>query len=829
MSLFKSMVTLKKEAQLSDLFPITHLNSPSVFESKDGFLGSVIRVEGVPFEVVSPSTLNHQAQLLHHALTALDEHFLVYITTHRQTADCQLNGTFQSAFAQMLDARYHDRFKDRPLYKNSVYVTIVLKGDTSDKHVSLLTWANRVFNKRNRESCKLQRARQMDKLTRVVEQVKANVSAFLPTILGEQDEQAGFSELLCFLSLVVNAGLPLSFQSPVSMPSIGRSVRDACVKDTLYPEGHLGHYVGRFQVLFGECIQFQGNTGSQTRFASLLSLKKYPLDSTNVTLDVLLSLECEYISTHTFAPLSCNNSLKAILHRRGKLVSAEDKAISQQEALSELEDELASEQVRLGLHHHTIMILADTRTELDDKIRQATQRYASVGVVVVNETLNLEPAFWSQIPGNHAFITRASFITSKNFVDFCSLHNSSSNDKHRNHLKGAVTLLETPLKTPVHFHYHAKGSDTNPGNGHTAIFAGSDSGKTTLVNFLDAQMGRFNARSFYLDRNQSSRIYILASDKSCYLTISPKNPVMMNPFSLPDTPENRVFLTTWLASLLMEHNETSLDASVLKTVNDCVAYAYEHLSFENRTLRQVCRYLPINFPKRDALDQWLKSDGRQADGALHWLFDNDSDALSFEFDKVGFDVTFLMDKLKDHQSTPVFMYLVHRMEQALDGRLTSIIMDEAWQVLRSPFWIELLQRWLPTIRKANGHFIFMTQSPKTLIQSPVACTILDNIHTVIAFPNPNADRETYINHLSLTETQFEFIKETSTHTRLFLCKQDQTAQVCRLDLSSVPDLIRVLSANETSNQVLDDLILNENTNPHVWLPLFLDRSASCVE
>ena len=826
MNLFKSMTTLKKEAQVSDMFPITHLNSPSVFESKDGLLGSVIRVQGVPFEVESPDSLNHKAHLLHQALNLLDEHFLVYITTHRQKADCQLNGAFESAFAQTLDARYHERFKERPLYTNTLYVTIVLKGDTSDKKAALLTWTKTTFNKKSRETRQFERTTQMNRLNRAVEQVKTNLTVFSPTVLGEQDTHAGFSELFCFLSLVVNAGLPLPFKHPASMPTIGKSVKDACVKDVLYPQGHLGHYVGRFQLLLGDCIQFQGNTESQVRFAALLSLKKYPTDSTNVTLDVLLSLDCEFINTHTFAPLSRNSSLNAIENRRGKLVSAEDKALSQQDALSELEDNLASEQVRLGLHHHTLMILADSKKELDEAIRRATQRYASVSVVVVNETLNLEPAFWSQIPGNQAWITRASFITSKNFVDFCSLHNPSSNEKHRNHLKGAVSLLETPLRTPVHFNYHAKGSDTNPSNGHTAIFAGSDAGKTTLVNFLDAQMGRFGGRSFYLDRNQSSRIYILASENSCYLTLSPENPVMMNPFALPDTSENRVFLATWLSALLLEENETSLSASVLKTVNECVAYAYEQLSFENRTLRNVCRYLPLDFPKRDALDQWLKSDGRQADGALHWLFDNDIDALNFNYDKVGFDVTFLMDKLKDHQSAPVYMYLVHRMEQALDGRLTSIILEEAWQVLRSRFWIELLQRWLPTIRKANGHFIFMTQSPKTLVQSPVARTILDNIHTLITFPNANADRETYINQLSLTETQFEFIKETSTHSRLFLCKQDQEARVCRLDLSAHPDLIRVLSANTASNKVLDKLMQDVGGAPKTWLPLFLERSAA---
>lgn len=826
MNRFEVKRLLKQESRVSDAFPITHLNSPCVFETKEGLLGSVIRLEGVAFEVEEPETLNHHAYLWHQALLMLDEQFLVYVTTHRQKVASQSDGNFSSEFARTLDLRYHAQFQNKDLYTNTLYLTIVLKGDTSNKKTALFTRVKTALNKRNRKTNQISRSTKMNALNMATLQVCANLNAFSPAILGEQDAHQGHSELLTFLGLVVNAGSTLPMPTPKTMPAQGIDVVSTCTKDAYYPEGHIGQYVGRFHVLFGDLIQLQGNTPTDTRFAAMLSLKKYPLESTNITLDVLLSLDCEFLSTHTFAPLSRNSSLKVIEHRRTKLMNAQDKARRQQAALSELEDDLASEQVRLGLHHHTLMLLSDTKEDLMKSIREATQRYASVGVVVVNETLNLEPAFWSQIPGNQAWITRASFITSKNAVDFCSLHNSANNINTRNHLGGYVSLLATPQRTPVYFNYHTKGSKTNPSNGHTAMFAGSDAGKTTLVNFLDAQMGRFGGRSFYLDRNQSSRIYILASENSVYLTLSPEKPLAMNPFSLPDTPDNRLFLITWMSALLLEEGEVSLPVGLLQSVSDCVAYAYEQLSFEHRTLANASRYLPLDFPRRPALNRWLKSDGRGADGAFHWLFDNDTDALCFDADKIGFDVTYLMDNVDAHISTPVYLYLVHRMQHALDGRLTSIIMDEAWQVLSSPFWVDLLKKWLPTIRKANGHFVFMTQSPTTLTQSAASSTVLDNISTLIVFPNAKADRKTYIEHLSLTPTQYDFVKETSLHSRLFLCKQDQTARVCRLDLNGVPDLIRVLSGNDTSNALLDELMSEVGHAPKQWLPLFLDRSAA---
>ncbi|WP_373443246.1 hypothetical protein ABXK18_00020 [Legionella pneumophila 130b] len=117
------------------------------------------------------------------------------------------------------------------------------------------------------------------------------------------------------------------------------------------------------------------------------------------------------------------------------------------------------------------------------------------------------------------------------------------------------------------------------------------------------------------------------------------------------------------------------------------------------------------------------------------------------------------------------------MRQCLDGRLTSFIIAEAWQLFASPFWEKALREWLPTIRKKNGHFIFDTQSPKTITDSPIKHIVLDNLATLIAFPNPLADKETYMEHLKLTEAQFEAIKE-NTPNHAFFCINKTTKPFC---------------------------------------------------
>lgn len=824
MNLSNVLKRVYQETKISDLVPVTHLNIPTIFESQSGFVGSVISVSGVPFEIEDPETLNHQKFLLHQALLGLDSRFIVYVTTHRHKTSRALTGEFKSAFAHHLDKQYQQRFQKQNLYTNHLYITVVLKGDDSNKTGSLLQWAQRISGKNHSEIASHQREVKITALTQTMQQLKANLASFGASILGEKDESRGFSELIQFLGLMVNAGRSLPFDTPVYSPAITNSIPDTFKQEAKYPHGHLGQYVSRYQLLFGEYIQFQGNTHDDCQFGAMLSLKKYPTNTVNILLDHLLSLDCEFIATHTFAPIGRDASLKRIAQKRTTLLSAEDKAISQTDALAYLEDGVASETLLLGAHQHTIMLLAPSKTLLDNAILEASKRYASSGIVVVRETLGLEPAFWSQLPCNQHFIARASLITSQNFVDFCPLHNASQGSNNENFLGGAVTLLETPSKTPVYFNYHAKGSRTNPSKGHAAVFGGNNAGKTTLVNFLDAQMMRFGGRSFYIDRDESSKIYILACGNSAYTKIDPSSSVAMNPLQLPDSPENRAFLRVWFGTLVQAEGESLIPSSIAETINDCIDYAFEQLAPEYRTLSHVSQFLPMDFPRWPHLRKWLKQDHSRIDGEFHWLFDNQEDALNLDFDKVGFDVTFLIDQTPLMIATPVYLYLLHRMRQCLDGRLTSFVLAEAWQLFASSFWEKCLKEWLPTIRKKNGHFIFDTQSPKTIVDSPIKHIVLDNLATMIVFPNPLADRETYIEQLKLSESQYQAIQENSPSSRMFLYKQDNEAMLCKLDLSSLDDYIRVLSGNTRSTKLLDEIIHEVGSNPDHWLPLFFERS-----
>lgn len=808
------------------MIPYTHLNSPTVFECKSGIMGSTMKVEGVPFVTQTNDTLNRLNEAWHQALTILDEQFIQYVTVYRKKENLHLSGEFSSEFARQVNEKYHARFNNKSLFKNEIYLTTLLKGDTKGAVAKGLHVASKIKNYLNPASERaISREEHMILLNGKINQLKSQLSSYMPHVLGEQDESLGFSELIRFLSLFPNAEMPALFQNGGFSP-VSPSVLDASKEASQYPIQALGQYISSKRVLFGDYIQFQGATPDDCRYGAMLSLKKYGKETSSIVLDPLYELNCEFISTHSFAPIRREQALKEIDIKRGKLINSNDLGESQIAALSQLEDDLSSESALLGYHHNSLLLLADSIEALNHHVLEAIKAYAYSGIVLVREILGAEPVFFAQMPGNHHCITRASTITSHNFVEFCSLHNHQTGFSEGNHLGGAITLLETTSKTPVYFNFHSRGgSKTNPAPGHTAVFGATNAGKNTLVAFLDAQMGRFSHRSFFLDRNQASKIYCLSHESSTYTRIHPDNKLcQMNPFQLDDTADNRNFLKNFMSELVRLPNEEDIPSALSEALNECVNYAYECLEKPYRQLTHVVKCLPVDFPRWPELRRFLSEDDNRPEGQYAWLFDNQADSLQFDDERVGFDITYLMDSVSKLISTPAYMFLLHRIRQSLDGRLTSIVMDEAWQLLDSPFWVGAIKSDIATIRKLNGFFIFMTQSPETVKESAIAPQLMDNLITTIVFPNPAGKFETY-RAFGLSEAEFDIIKNTRPESRQFLyCQKGEQSIFCKLDLSDLPDEIRVFSGNQKTVDLLDEIVSSNGLAPKQWMQAFIERS-----
>ena len=838
---FNALQLTRNEVGISKYMPITHLLEPTIFEASNSMIGSVIQVAGVPFDTEREETLNRYQQTWHHALTGLNENFCLYVTTHRKKRSVVLTGKFSNSFSEQIDRNYHTRFANRSMYVNDLYITLVYKGITSGKAGKSMAFVNRLVSQKVKQAREVMRQDQVKALQKAVQQLLTSLSTFKPRVLDETapssprkwgsrfeprvlgETQTGDNELLSFLSLFINAGQPLRFLSMPFPTSIAKGIAQHQAKKHPYPNGNLSQYLANKRLFFGEDIQFVGANSTDTQFASMLTIKSYPTTSASIMLDPLLHLDCEFISTHTFA-IEAKDIAQNFIHRHMiKMENVDDPAISQIEALTDAREMLASGAIQMGYHHNTVMLIAEDQKTLEKHRTRAIKCYADVGFQAIKETIGQEPAFWAQIPTNLKYIARSAMITSENFVDFAPLHNYRTGYRDANHLGSAVTLMETPSRTPYFFNFHARGSKDNPSKGHTTIIGGNGSGKTVLMTFLDAQIDRYGGRTFAFDRDRGMEIYIRACD-GYYAILSPDYPneTCFNPLQLKDTPVNRKFCREWMAQLILNDHETSLDAELFDEITKCIDYAFEHLAKEHRTLTNVSKLLPISFPRWSALRRWLRGNENHPEGEYAYLFDNDHDALEMHT-KMGFDMTHFLDNESSTVLVALTMYLFHRLKQSLDGRLVTVLLDEGWQYLDNAYWQQALKKMLPTFRKLNCHLVLATQSPASVVDSSISHVILDNCATQIYFANPQAKEKHYIDGFNLTDSEFLTIKENEANSRLFLVKQEHDSVLCTLDLSHMSDELAVLSSNKKTIRLLDQ-IREESVLPvKEWLPIFQER------
>ena len=220
-------------------------------------------------------------------------------------------------------------------------------------------------------------------------------------------------------------------------------------------------------------------------------------------------------------------------------------------------------------------------------------------------------------------------------------------------------------------------------------------------------------------------------------------------------------------------------------------------------------------------------------GSLGWVFDNPRDTIDFSgANIIGFDYTDVIDN--PEVRNPVIQYLIHRLEELIDGRPLIYVMDEFWKILDGGSALkEFAKNKQKTIRKQNGLGIFATQSPEDALRSDISAALIEQTATMVLLPNPNADRKDYIDGLKLTEAEFKVITALDERSRCFLVKQGHASAVCQLNLRGMDDALAVISAS-TDNITILHRILDETRasnrargiqalHPDQWLQRFYDE------
>lgn len=777
----------KREQQPESVIPyVRHVNDHVIALTSQALM-TVVVLDGISFETLNIADLNVFHEQLNNFLKNIaDERIAVYSHIIRRRETVYPDGTFKSMFAQQLDDRYRQRMVSQEMYRNDLYLSIVLNPvvDGAEKITSFfkrLGQTKKSVTEVNRESL------------RRIEEIALDLTQGLERYgikrLGLYEHEGNvFSEPSEFIHQLVGGRperIPLTWGS---------------IASTVYSD----------RVIFGkEIIEIRHE--SHQRFVGMFGWKEYPAKTRPGMTDGLLTVPFEFIFTQSFVFKSKSAAKQIMGRKQNQMSNSGDPAGSQISELDDALDDLESNRFVLGEHHLSLAVFANTPHELADYLSKARFRLTDGGAVIAREDLGLEAAWWAQLPGNFAYRTRSGAITSRNFAALSPFHSFPVGKRDGNEWGPAVALMKTSAGSPFYFNFHFEDL------GNTFVCGPSGSGKTVIVNFLLAQLQKHDPNMIFFDKDCGAELFVRAGGGT-YMPLKNGKPTGIAPLKGLDysNPANKIFLRQWITKLVCAEGQVMTEAE-----RQDISAAVDQLALlpkEQRTISALQMFFDTTHREGIAgrLDRWRKGN------ALGWVFDNDEDDIGIDAKFIGYDITDFLDNREI--CPPLMMYLFHRILDLIDGRRIIIVIDEFWKALEDDSFKAFAQDRLKTIRKQNGLMLFATQSPRDALNSTIAHTIIEQCPTQIYFPNQKGNYVDYVEGFKLSDREFDIIQtELTRESRRFLVKQGHSSVIAELNLRGFDDEIAILSGKTKNIELLETIIKEVGDSPDKWLPIFQER------
>jgi type IV secretion system protein VirB4 len=715
-------------------------------------------------------------------------------------------GDFLPGFCHDFNEKYRQRMAEERMLVNELYFTVVYRPQP--------VRAAKMFDLFDKKSEKELVEKQIDELEALDELTNTALAAldrYEPELLGCYEHNGNiFSEVLEFLAFLVDGEwrrFPL-------------------------PRAEIREILATSRPFFGKGGLLSLMSPTYTQYGAILTIQEYPALTCPGILNDLLSMPCEMVVSQSFTFLSKPAAVGRMKRQQSRMINAGDVAASQIADIDEAMDDLTSNRFVLGTHSLGILLLADDQKFLTACVSDAGASLSEAGMKWAREDSGIAGAFFSQLPGNFEFRVRAGDITSRNFAGFSSFHNYPTGRIRGNQWGDAVTMFKTVSGSPFYFNYHKgeQGADAkraaklDPNHKDLAnmmVIGKSGTGKTVLEMMLLAQTQKFGhpgkgkkLSCVVFDKDLGAAVGVRAMGGR-YYPLKNGMPSGFNPFHLDATPNNLTFLEG-LVKQLVRHEGLPVTPRQERDISDAIKGVMgANVSKHKRRLSSLLEFFDQNDPAGIGLRlaKWCRG------GALGWLFDNAEDTLRLDnCTMVGFDLTEFLDN--DETRPATIMYLFHRVNGLIDGRRIPIYIDEFWKPLSDPYFEDLVENKLVTIRKQDGFLVMFTQAPAQVLKSPVAYAIIGQTATKIFLPNPEADRDDYVNGFKLTQREYEIVKGLGEKSRRFLIKQGENSAVAELNLRGFDDELAVLSGNTATSNLCERLVKELGEDPAVWLPEF---------
>ncbi|MGE3610281.1 MAG: TraC family protein [Bacteriovoracaceae bacterium] len=362
---------------------------------------------------------------------------------------------------------------------------------------------------------------------------------------------------------------------------------------------------------------------------------------------------------------------------------------------------------------------------LNRQVREALSRFRSLqGAEGLEETVGSWKIFKENLPAAPMKLERARKFKTNNLVDFIPIYGPREGDDDptvifRNRMNGLVSF--NPF-------------DSKLTNYNQLVTGSSGAGKSFLNNCILVQELARGLRVFIIDIGGSYK-KLTESLGGQYLEMDLSDQYRLNPFDIPDPnkgPSNQKLksLLAVIESMVVEDENSKLSRLDRVLLEKAIIELYEEKRKNNEVpvLSELMEKLSkskesslVDISK--ILFMWTGSRpyGKLLDGkgALR------SDAPICTFDLKG------LSNYPDLQSVMILIltdFILNQVEQDKENK-KRIILDEAWQLLKSNAAAGFMEYCARTLRKTGSGITFITQGVEEIVESPIGPAIMNNTAT----------------------------------------------------------------------------------------------------
>jgi type IV secretion system protein VirB4 len=773
----------KKPQRLADFLPWAALVTKGVVLNKDGSLQRTARFRGPDLDSATSAELVGAAARLNNALRRLGSGWAIFVEASRHVAQGYPHSDFPDAVSALVDAERRAQFEEAGTHFESSYYMTLLFLPPPEEAARAEAW---LYEGRAREGG-IDANETLKGFTDRADRVLQLVEGFVPEAEWLTDEGT-----LTYLHSCISTR-----RHRLRLPEVPMYLDAILVDEDLLGglEPRLGNaHLRTLSVMGFPSATYPGILDELNRlaFPYRWSTRAIALDKTDAT-RILTRIRRQWFAKRK----SIMAILKEVMTNEATALldtDAHNKALDADVALQELGSDLVGEAYVTA----TVTVWDQDSRVADEKLRLVEKVIQGRDFTTIAESINAVEAWLGSLPGHVYANVRQPPVSTLNLAHMIPLSAVWAGPERNEHLDGPPLLFaKTEGATPFRLSLHV--GDV----GHTLVVGPTGAGKSVLLALIALQFRRYSgSQVFAFDFGGSIRAAALAMggdwhDLGGALSDDALDPVSLQPLALIEDPAEQAWAAEWISAAIAREGVT------------VTPEAKEHLWSALTSLASA----PVNERTLTGLSVLIQSTALKralqpycVGGPWGRLLDAESERLG-NSDVQAFETEGLIGTAA---AAAVLAYLFHRVERALDGRPTWLIIDEGWLALDDPGFGAQLREWLKVLRKKNASVVFATQSLSDIETSAIAATIVESCPTRLFLPNERAIEPqitAIYRRFGLNDRQIEVIAR-ATPKRDYYCQSRRGNRLFELGLGPVALAFTAASSKADQSAIAEVLARN---------------------